>query len=83
VATNKEKMKKYIEKMKEFFSKIRSSNTSNISISSKEKINLLESLSNLLNSGIPLINSFKIIMYQTRDKKMKILVKEMIEKLNK
>ncbi len=76
-------MNKYIEKIKEFFNKMKGSNTSKISISSKDKINLLEQLSNLLNSGIPLVNSFKIIMYQTKDKKMKILVKELIEKLNK
>ncbi|MDP2090111.1 MAG: type II secretion system F family protein [Candidatus Gracilibacteria bacterium] len=76
-------MNKYIEKIKEFFSKIKFSNTSKISISSKDKINLLEQLSNLLNSGIPLVNSFKIIMYQTKDKKLKNLVKELIEKLNK
>ncbi len=76
-------MKKYIEKIREYFSKIKNSNISSISISSKDKINLLEQLSNLLNSGIPLINSFKIIMYQTKDKKIKKLINSIIEKLNK
>lgn len=60
-----------------FFSK------SNIHISSKEKINLLEQLSNLLNSWIPLINSFKIIMYQTRNKKNKKIIITIIDLLNK
>ena len=53
-----------------------------ISLSSKEKIFLLEQLSNLLNSGIPLLNSFKIIMYQTKDKKFKSLIENFINKLN-
>jgi type IV pilus assembly protein PilC len=43
----------------------------------------LEQLSNLLSSWIPLMNSFKIIMYQTRDKKMKLFVKTIINNLNK
>jgi len=47
------------------------SKTSSIKISLKDKINLLEQLSNLLQSWIPLINSFKIIMYQTKVKKNK------------
>jgi len=54
-----------------------------LKISLKEKINLLEQLSNLLHSGIPITNSFKIIMYQTRDKKMKNFIKNIIELLNK
>ena len=76
-------MNNYKEKFENFVSKLKSKNTSNISISSKEKINLLEQLSNLLNSGIPLMNSLKIIMYQTRNKKMKLLINNFIEKLNK
>jgi len=76
-------MKNFINKIKE---NIKSSWTKvnyNITISSKEKINLLEQLSNLLNSWIPLMNSFKIIMYQTRDKKMKSFVKSIVTNLNK
>lgn len=55
----------------------------NLKISSKDKINLLEQLSNLLSSGIPLINCFKIINYQTRNKKIKIIIEKIIETLNK
>jgi len=76
-------MDKFKEKIRILLDKLKYQSTTNISISSKDKINLLEQLSNLLNSGIPLMNSFKIIMYQTKDKKMKSLVKEIIEKLNK
>lgn len=76
-------MKKYIEIFKSFIEKNKGWKSSVKSISSKDKISLLEQLSNLLNSWIPLLNSFKIIMYQTKDKKLKILLKEFIEKLNK
>jgi type II secretory pathway component PulF len=76
-------MKKYIDIINLFFQKNKSITKYSIKISSKEKVNLLEQLSNLLNSGIPLINSFKIIMYQTKSKKIKLLLKEFIEMLNK
>ncbi|NVP17540.1 type II secretion system F family protein [Candidatus Gracilibacteria bacterium] len=56
--------------------------TLNMKISSKDKINLLEQLSNLLQSGIPLINSLRIIMYQTRNKNNKKLLNSIIEGLN-
>ena len=40
-----------------------------LKISTKEKLFFLDSLSNLLNSWIPITNSFKIIIYQTKSKK--------------
>ena len=55
----------------------------NLKISSKEKINLLEQLSNLINSGIPIINSLKIIKYQTKNKNIKFLIEKVIEDINK
>jgi len=76
-------MKEYLDKIKWLLAQNTNKANYNIKISSKEKISLLEQLSNLLNSWIPLINSFKIIMYQTRDKKMKLLYKTMVENLNK
>jgi len=76
-------MNKYLEKIKWLFDIKTATANYNISISSKDKISLLEQLSNLLNSGIPLMNSFKIIMYQTKDKKMKLLYKTIIDNLNK
>lgn len=55
----------------------------NIKISPREKINFLEQLWNLLQSWIPLINSLKIIIYQTNNKKIKNIIEEIIRKLNK
>lgn len=52
-------------------------------ISSKNKINFLEQFSNLLNSWIPLLNSLKIIMYQTKNKKMKKILEKVISDINK
>lgn len=76
-------MNKYIEKINLFFQKNKSITKYSAKISSKDKINLLEQLSNLLNSGIPLMNSFKIIMYQTKDKKFKELLNRFTQMLNK
>ncbi|MDD2907691.1 MAG: type II secretion system F family protein [Candidatus Gracilibacteria bacterium] len=75
-------MKIYLEKIKLFFSKKLNNNTSKIKISSKDKINFLEQLSSLIQSGIPLINSLKIIMYQSKNKNVKKLLNSIIEKLN-
>ena len=58
-------------------------NNTNIKLSSKQKINFLEQLSNLLGSGIPIINSFKILDYQTKDKKLKIIINKTLEDLAK
>ena len=54
-----------------------------LKISSKNKINFLEQFSNLINSGIPIINSLKIIMYQTKDKKIKFMLEKIISDVNK
>lgn len=71
-------IKEYLEKLK-----IKLFNNLVPKLSSKEKINLLEQLSNLLQSWIPLINSFKIIMYQTKSKKLKKIINIIIDDLNK
>ncbi len=55
----------------------------NIKISSKDKINFLEQFSSLLSSGIPLLNSLKIIMYQTKKKKNKKIIEKLINDINK
>lgn len=54
-----------------------------LKISSKNKINFLEQFSNLINSGIPIINSLKIIMYQTKNKKIKFMLEKIISDINK
>ena len=76
-------MKEYIDKINWFFTNWKWKINYNISLSSKDKITLLEQLSNLLNSWIPLMNSFKIIMYQTKDKKLKIFYQNIVKDLNK
>ncbi|MDQ7023579.1 MAG: type II secretion system F family protein [Candidatus Gracilibacteria bacterium] len=57
-------------------------NHKNIKISTKEKINFLESFSSLLNSGIPITNALKIIEYQTKSKKTKILINKILQNIN-
>ena len=58
-------------------------NNPNIKLSSKQKIIFLEQLSNLLNSWIPIINSFKILEFQTKDKKTKKIIKNSLDLLSK
>lgn len=64
-----------LENFKKFFGTIK--------LSSKEKINFLEQFSNLINSWIPVMNSLKIIMYQSKKKKIKIFLEDIIWNLNK
>ena len=58
-------------------------NNKNIKLSSKEKIDFLEQLSNLLESGIPIINSFTIMNYSAKNKKLKTIIETSLEKLSK
>ena len=57
------------------------SKLSNQKLKLKEKINFLEQLSNLLSSGIPIINSFTIMNYQTKNKRIKRLIEDTLSKL--
>ncbi len=57
-------------------------NNKNLKISTKEKLNFLESFSSLLNSGIPISNALKIIEYQTKSNKTKILIEQIIKNVN-
>ena len=52
--------------------KFQVSNSGWVKLNSKEKINLLEQVSNLINSWIPITNAFSIISYQTKDKNKSI-----------
>lgn len=54
-----------------------------VKFNSKEKIDFLEQFSNLINSWIPIINSLKIIIYQSKKKKVKIFLENVISDLNK
>jgi len=68
-----------------FFEKIKQkiSELTVMKLSTKDKINFLDQLSNLLHSGIPITNSVKIMIYQTRDKKIKIMLQKVLDMLNK
>ena len=84
-------MEKFYKKIHPFFDKLKEkiksklgiNPLSNIKIGSKEKISFLEALSNLINSGIPILNSLKIINYQTKSKKTKKLIEKLQENINK
>ncbi len=52
-----------------------------VKLSVKEKIFFLEQLSNLLWSGIPIINSFTIMRHQSKNKKIKIIIEDTLQKL--
>lgn len=54
-----------------------------IKIKTKEKVDFFEQLSNLINSGIPLSNSLKIIFYQTKNKELSQMLEKIIENTNK
>lgn len=69
-------MEKFIKKIKILLKK-------NIKINSKEKISFFEQLSNLINSWIPLSNSLKIILYQTKNKNVSQMLTTIIENTNK
>ena len=68
----------FFEKIKQKISKL-----AVMKLSTKDKINFLDQLSNLLHSGIPITNSVKIMIYQTRDKKIKIMLQKILDMLNK
>ncbi len=53
-----------------------------IKINTKEKLLFLDAFSSLLNSWIPITNSLKILLYQTKSKKVKILLKDLLDQTN-
>lgn len=57
-------------------------NIHNMKITTKEKLNFLESFSSLLNSGIPITNALKIIEYQSKSAKIKILINSISKNIN-
>jgi type II secretory pathway component PulF len=84
---NKKKNNQHIfnqKSKKEFgFLKFLKTENHNIKISIKEKLNFLDSFSSLLNSGIPITNALKIIEYQTKSPKTKILINTLSININK
>jgi len=74
----KKKFQEFLSQIKEHFDV-----NKNISINTKQKIVFLDQLSNLINSGIPLTNSLKIMSYQTKNKSIKALITDTLEQMNK
>lgn len=54
-----------------------------IKLSQKQKINFFDSLYNLINSGIPITNSLSIMLFQTKDKNLKILLQTLSKDISK
>lgn len=52
-------------------------------ISMKDKINLLDQISSLLNSWIPITNSLTIILHQSKNPNIKLLISYFLENINK
>lgn len=61
----------------------REKSNANLKISIKEKISLLEQISSLLNSWIPITNSLNIILLQSRNPNIKIMVSYLLDQVNK
>ena len=54
-----------------------------ISISQKQKIQLFDSLYNLINSGIPITNSLSILLFQTKNKDIKYVLETTLKDISK
>lgn len=70
-----------INNLKNFFKKEK--NSKNIKIKTKKKIEFFDSLSNLINSWIPITNSLNIMLFQTKDKKVKQIIQDLIKDISK
>ncbi len=55
----------------------------NISISQKQKIQFFDSLYNLINSWIPITNSLSILLFQTKNKNIKLLIETFLKDISK
>lgn len=69
--------------MKKQFKNLFKKNKYSLKISIKEKISLLDQISNLLNSWIPITNSLNIIFHQTKNEKIKEFLKDILTNINK
>lgn len=54
-----------------------------LKLSQKQKINFFDSLYNLINSWIPITNSLSIMLFQTKDKNVKILLQAITKEISK
>lgn len=54
-----------------------------LKISQKQKIQFFDSLYNLISSGIPITNSLSILLYQTKNKNIKIILETILKDISK
>ncbi len=81
----KNKIKKSKTKKNEInfsFEKILKFNIYNTKISVKQKINFFDNIYNLLNSWIPFVNSLKLMIVQTKDKKIIKILENILKEIN-
>lgn len=79
-------LNRIINKIKSFLVKEKDTNLSqkkSLKLSQKQKINFFDSLYNLINSWIPITNSLSIMLFQTKDKNVKILLQIIIKEISK
>lgn len=58
-------------------------NKSSVKLNQKQKIMFFDSLFNLINSWIPITNSLSIMLYQTKDKNVKLLIETILKNISK
>lgn len=58
-------------------------NKSSVKLNQKQKIMFFDSLFNLINSWIPITNSLSIMLYQTKDKNLKLLIETILKNISK
>nr|MDD3720342.1 type II secretion system F family protein [Candidatus Gracilibacteria bacterium] len=63
--------------------KIKDLKSNNQKLNIKEKINFLDQFGTLLNSGIPITSSLKIISFQTKNKGLKSIIETILGDINK
>lgn len=52
-------------------------------LSQKQKISFIDSLYNLIHAGIPITNSLSILLYQTRNKKIRKIIETLLKDINR
>lgn len=68
----------YLEKIQNHFH-----HPSQIKISQRAKIELFDNLFNLISSGIPITNAVSILLFQTKDKKVKMILESITKDIHK
>lgn len=76
-------LKEVLEKLKKINFKDLLTSKKSIKLSQKQKIYFFDSLFNLINSWIPITNSLSILLYQTKDKNLKLLFESIIKDISK